>query len=73
MANIMTKRGSQDNMVTYEHICDTRADMVNIPSDQITLGSTCIILKGPEGFELYMATSEKEWIDLTSDKSTEEG
>lgn len=64
--NIMTKRGQVDNIITYEHICDTRADMANIPNNQITLGSVCIVLKGSAGLEVYMATSDKEWIDISS-------
>lgn len=62
MANIMTKRGAQDNVVTYEHICDTAADMENIDPQYITLGSVCIVLDG--ALEVYMANSKKEWIAL---------
>lgn len=64
MANIMTKRGQQDNVITYEHICDTTADMDNIDPKYITLGSVAIVLKGSAGLEVYMATSNKEWIEL---------
>ena len=62
--NIMTKRGNEDNIVTYEHICDTNADMEAIDSKYITLGSTCIVLHGEAGLEIYMADSEGEWISL---------
>lgn len=62
MANITTKRGQVDNVITYEHICDTTADMENIDPQEITLGSVCIVLDG--GFEVYMANSNKEWIAL---------
>ena len=62
MAHIMTKRGSQDNVITYEHYCDTRADMTNIPSEQITLGSVCIVVKGENNeLEVYIAGSDKQW------------
>lgn len=65
MASIMTKRGSQDNVVTYEHICDTRADMASIEDKYITLGSTCIILKGTSGgMEVYIADSDHQWQSL---------
>jgi hypothetical protein len=30
MAQIMTKRGDADNIVTYEFICDTTADLQKI-------------------------------------------
>jgi len=60
--NIMTKRGSQDNVVTYEHFCDTTADMANIDPKYITLGSVCIVLQGAVGLEIYIANSSKEWI-----------
>ena len=28
--NIMTKRGTRDNIITYEHICDAMEDLPNI-------------------------------------------
>ena len=65
MANVMTKRGSLDNVVTYEHICDTIADLDNIDPNYITLGSVAIVLTGAAGsLEVYMANSNKEWISL---------
>ena len=64
MAAIMTKRGSQDNVTTYEHICDTDADMANIEPKYITLGSVAIVLQGEMGLGVYMANSNKQWISL---------
>ena len=64
MANIMSKRGQADNINTYEHICDTTADLANIDPKYITLGSVAIVLKGSAGLEVYMATSDKEWVNL---------
>ena len=62
MAHIMTKRGSQDNMITYEHYCDTMEDMNNIDPNEITLGSTCIVVEGESGeLEAYIAKSDKSW------------
>lgn len=68
MANIMTKRGSLDNIVTYEHFCDDVSDITSIPQDQITLGSIAIALKdgSEEGLKVYIANSQKEWIPLIS-------
>lgn len=65
MAAIMTKRGQQDNVITYEHICDATADLASIDPKNITLGSVAIVLQGEAGLELYMANSNKEWIKLT--------
>ena len=63
MANIMTKRGSQDNVITYEHYCDTTADMANINPEYITLGSVCVVLQGSGGdLEIYLAGSNKQWV-----------
>lgn len=65
--NIMTKRGSEDNVVTYEHYCDTKADLINIPQDQITLGSVAIVLKDEDNsMGIYMANSNKEWISFSA-------
>lgn len=61
---ITSKRGAQDNIVTYEHICDTTEDLQNINPQYITLGSVAIVLQGDAGLEIYMATSNKEWIAL---------
>lgn len=62
---IMSKRGNLDNVVTYEHICDTTADMQKIDSKYITLGSTCIVVSGDTGgMEVYLADSNKTWSPL---------
>ena len=65
--NIMTKHGSQDNIVTYEHYCDTKADLANIPQDQISLGSVAIVLKDEDdSMGIYLANSNKEWIPFST-------
>ena len=63
---IMSKCGQQDNVVTYEHICDATADLRDINPQYITLGSVAIVIKGATGLEVYMATSDKEWILLSA-------
>ena len=63
--NIMTKRGSQDNIATYEHYCDTVNDMANISPEYITLGSICVVIKGDnDTLELYIADSNHTWNKL---------
>lgn len=66
MAQIITKRGNQDNVVTYEFVCDTTADLNAIEPKYITLGSVAIVIQGDSGLEVYMANSEKEWVNLAS-------
>lgn len=67
MATIMTKRGQQDNVVTYEHVCDTTADMADIDPQYITLGSICLVLTGTTGgLEVYIANSSREWKLLSA-------
>lgn len=61
---ITSKRGSQDNTITYEHICDTTEDLPKIDPKLITLGSIAIVLEGEVGLEVYMANSKKQWISL---------
>lgn len=71
--NIMTKRGSQDNIVIYEHYCDTKADLANIPQDQISLGSVAIVLKDEDdSMGIYLANSNKEWISFSTGGSESE-
>jgi hypothetical protein len=72
MAQIMTKRGSQDNVVTYEFVCDSTADLQAIEPEYVTLGSVAIVIQGDSGLEVYMANSEKEWVNLCGGLSAEE-
>lgn len=61
----MSKRGSQDNVVTYEHYCDTTTDMENIDPKYITLGSICVVIRGENDLlELYIADSNHTWNKL---------
>ena len=63
--NIMTKRGNLDNIVTYEHICDTKDDLAKISKQYTTLGSVAIVIKGEDDLlEAYMATSKGEWVPI---------
>lgn len=65
--NIMTKRGSQDNIITYEHYCDTKSDLANIPKNQITLGSTAIVLQDENNsMGIYIAGSDKQWYEIST-------
>ena len=61
---IMTKRGNLDNIVTYEHICDTYEDLQNIDPKYATLGSTAIVINQEEGLNAYMVTSTGEWVAI---------
>lgn len=64
MAAIMTKRGNEDNVITYEFVCDKTADLQDIEARYITIGSVAIVIEGDSGFEVYMANSQKRWINL---------
>ncbi len=66
MAQIMTKRGNQDNIITYEFVCDSTTDLQTIEPEYVTMGSVAIVIEGDSGFEVYMANSKKEWINLGS-------
>ena len=72
MAQIMTKRGNLDNIVTYEFICDTLADLLAIEPEYVTMGSIATVISGDSGFEVYMANSQKQWINLSGGSSAEE-
>lgn len=63
MSSIMTKRGNQDNIVTYEFICDTAADLAAIDPQYITIGSVAVII---DGLEVYIANSKKQWVGLNT-------
>lgn len=72
MAATMTKRGQQDNVVTYEFVCDNLADLNTIEPQYITIGSVAIVIEGDAGFEVYMANSKKQWINLSGGTTAEE-
>lgn len=62
--NIMTKRGAADNVVVYEHWCDTEDDLRKIDSSYITLGSVAVVLNGGR-VKMYIANSNKEWKSVS--------
>ena len=67
MAHKMTKRGNIDNIITFEHFCDTKADMATIDPNEINLGSVCVVLADEsEGntLQFYLAKSDKTWIKV---------
>lgn len=70
--NIMSKRGQQDNIVTYEHWCDTVADLANIDPQYVTLGSVAIVVRGAAGLEAYIADSQKQWVLVVGGVEEEE-
>ena len=72
MATIMTKCGNADNVIAYEFVCDSTADLATIDSQYITMGSTAIVIDGESGFEVYMANSQGQWINLSSNSTAEE-
>lgn len=68
--NIMTKRGTQDNVITYEHYCDAKEDLANIPKNQTTLGSTAVVLKDEnDELGIYIAGSDKQWVPVAMSSS----
>lgn len=69
MAHIMSKRGTEDNEVTYEFFCDETSDLQNIDPNYITLGSVAIVVNG---FEAYIANSQKQWISLNTTPAVQE-
>ena len=69
MAVKMTKCGSSDNEITYEFMCDTLADLAKIENRYVTMGSVAVII---DGFEVYIANSQHEWVGLNT-TSTQEG
>lgn len=72
MAATMTKRGQQDNVITYEFVCDNLTDLNAIENKYRTIGSVAIVIEGDAGFEVYMANSKKEWINISGGTTAEE-
>lgn len=72
MAFIMNKRGQQDNVATYEFICDTLEDLYAIKKQDIVMGSVAIVISGDAGLEVYMANGQKNWINIGAPVADEE-
>ena len=65
MSYAITKRGSQDNIVTYEFICDTIEDMNAIEKRYRTIGSTAIVLYNKDNeIEAFIADSKGTWVSF---------
>lgn len=62
MAYAMTKRGSLDNQVANEFMCDTAADLAKIKPTEITLGSVALVI---DTMEVFIANSNKQWKSVT--------
>lgn len=62
MSYKMTKRGSMDNEITNEFMCDTPEDLQAIPTSQINLGSVAVVI---DPFEMFIAKSDKTWVSLS--------
>ena len=70
MAYAMTKRGSLDNQVANEFMCDTAADLTKIDPTDITLGSIALVI---DTMEIFIANSNKQWKSATPTEETEGG
>ena len=72
MAYAMTKRGSQDNVITDEFMCDTISDMNAIENRYRTIGTIAIVLEGESGgLEVYITGSNKQWVALNTGASSD--
>ena len=69
MAAVMTKRGNDDNVITYEFMCDSVADLNKIDPQYITMGSVAIVIND---FEVYIANSSKQWVNMSGGNAEEE-
>ena len=69
MASVMTKRGEQDNVITYEFMCDSVADLDKIDHQYATMGSVAIVIND---FEVYIANSQGQWVNISGGDTAEE-
>lgn len=70
MAYAMTKRGSLDNQIANEFMCDTVTDLTKIDPAEITLGSVALVI---DTMEIFIANSNKQWKSATPTEETEGG
>lgn len=59
----LLKENNNSNIPIYEHICETTADLENIPKDQINFGSIALVL-ADGAVEFYIANSKRKWIKV---------
>jgi hypothetical protein len=50
-------------------MCDSVADLNKIDPEYITMGSVAIVIND---FEVYMANSQKQWVNLAGGDTAEE-
>lgn len=63
MAIIKTKEGNAFNRNIYEYICDTAADVADLPED-IPFGSMILIIGSGTGGIVKMKNSKGDWIEI---------
>lgn len=61
MAIIIASNSGKKHYALQHYICDTNADIVDLPIDNVWVGSTAFII---ESGETYMFNSQKEWIKI---------
>lgn len=60
----MTRYGDEStNRATYEYYSDDINDLEKIPKNKINLGSYVVVIQD-SGLKVFMANSDKEWIEV---------
>ena len=73
MSSELAKYGNFEAYATFQHYCDTYADLAKIDPSEINLGSVAIVIEGESGgLEVYIAKSNKEWVLMGASSNEEE-
>ena len=59
----LLKENNNPNIPIYEHICETIADLENIPKNQINFGSIALVLSDG-AIDFFIANSKRKWIKV---------
>jgi len=58
MAYRITSQRGEVEAYVMELVCDTEADVSNLPTENCEAGSSCLVI---ESSNVYILNSEKEW------------
>jgi len=64
MAIIIASNSGKKHYALQHYICDTNEDIVDLPIDNVWVGSTAFVI---DSGETYMFNSQKEWIKIAAE------
>lgn len=61
------------NNATFDYVCDSVEDLMSIPKNRSTLGSTAIVIDKEEGIRVFVCDSNDNWVEVESNSGSSTG